>query len=112
MGHAVELRKVEWPCPFQPALGEHFERWLDQFGPVQAAQHHEDEAGETVQIAGEQPGAAVRAEVAVERLAGFGEIAMRLRRAAGQGEIILRYGEECCHLATRGSLAVPAMAVG
>ena len=111
-GHALELRKVERLRPWQAALGEHFHRWLDQFGPVQAPQHHEDEAGEAPQIAGEQSGAAIGTEVAVELLAGFRDIAMRFRGTADQGEIILRHGEECGHLAARRSLAVQAMAIG
>lgn len=48
--HALELRHVERLIPFQPALGEHLEFRRDQFGPVQAAEHDEDEAGKTFQI--------------------------------------------------------------
>src|SRR3954465_16025746 len=64
--HAVELWKVERRDPLQPALGEHLELWLDQIGPVEAAEHHEDEAGEAFEIAGEQSRAARGAEAAIE----------------------------------------------
>ena len=30
--HAVELWKIERLCPFQPALGEHFQFWLGACG--------------------------------------------------------------------------------
>jgi hypothetical protein len=41
----------------------------------QAAQHDKDQAGKTRQIAGEQSGGALRAEVAVECLAAVGDVA-------------------------------------
>ena len=110
--HAVELRDVERFVPLQAALGEHFELWRNQFGPVQAAKHDEDEAGEAIQIGTEQSGAAIRAEVAVQSLAGLRDIVMCFRLAADHGEIILRYAEERGHLAARRPLAVQAMAVG
>jgi len=110
--HAFELRQVERFVPLQTALGEHFELWRNQFGPVQAAEHDEDEAGETIQIGTEQSGAAIGAEVAVQSLAGLRDIVMRFRLAADHGEIILRHAEECGHLAARRSLAVQAVAIG
>jgi len=105
-GHAVALRQVERFCPFQAALGEHFELWLDQLGPVQAAKHDEDGAGEAFQIAGEQSGAALGTKVTVEPLARFGDIVKRLWGAAYEGKVILPHTEECSHLTARRFLAV------
>src|SRR6478752_8058312 len=80
--HAVELREVERLVSLQAALGEHFELRRNQFGPVQAAEHDEDEAGETIQIGGKQSEAAIGAKVAVQSLAGLGGIVVRFRLAA------------------------------
>ena len=75
-GHAIKLRKIKWPCPAQPAFGEHFELRLDQVRAVQAAQHDEDETREAFQIAGEQPGTASGTEITVKCLARFNDIAV------------------------------------
>ena len=95
------MRDVERLCPFQPPLGEHFELRRKQFRMVQAAKHDEDGAREAVQIAGEQSGAALWTEVAVEPLVGFGDVVKRFRVTAGQGEVILRHAEERGHLPAR-----------
>src|SRR5262249_14210557 len=93
-------------------LGEHFELRLDQVGPVQAAEHDEDEAGKALQVAGEQAGAALRAEVAIESLAGRGGVVTALRVATEEREVRLRHTEERRHFAARRFLAVEAVANG
>src|SRR5262245_59608288 len=108
MRHALELREVERLCPFEAALGEHFELRLDQVGPVQAAQHDEDEAGKALQVAGEQASAALRAEVAIESLAGLGGVVTLSRGPAEEREVLLRHAEERRHFAARRFLTVQA----
>src|SRR5262245_23605321 len=109
MGHAGKLWEVERLFPLEPALGEHLQHRRDQFRSVQAAKRHKDSAGKTVQIAAEQASAAVRTEVAIEPLAGLGDIVERLRLAAEEREIICRHTKEGCRRAARSLLAVVAM---
>src|SRR5215831_1425024 len=60
----------------------------------------------------EEPRPAVRTEVAVESVAGVGDIVERSRLAADQGEIILGNCEPGDHRAAAGLAAVQAIAIG
>ena len=64
-GHVLELREVERLRPFETALGEHLKHRIDALRVIQAAEHDEDHSWEALQVAGEHPGAALRAEVSV-----------------------------------------------
>ena len=64
-GHVLELREVERLCPFETAFGEHLQHWIDSLTAIQAAEHDEDRSRKGLQVAGEHPGAALRAEVPV-----------------------------------------------
>src|SRR5215831_8194354 len=65
IGHVLELREVERPRPFETALGEHLKHRIDALRVIQAAERDEDHPWEGLQVAGEHPGAALRAEVSV-----------------------------------------------
>jgi len=64
-GHVLELREVERLRPFETALGEHLKHWIDALRVIQAAERDKDHSWEALQITGEHPGAALRAEVPV-----------------------------------------------
>ena len=64
-GHVLELREVQRLRPFETALGEHLKHRIDALRVIQAAEHDEDHSWEALQVAGEHPGAALRAEVSV-----------------------------------------------
>ena len=94
------------------ALGEHLEFRCEQIRPIEAPEHDEYGAGETLQVAGEQARAAVGTEIPVQTSAGFGDVMEGFRRAADQCKIIRGNAKERGHLATGGPFAVVAMAVG
>jgi hypothetical protein len=62
------LRDAGRRCPSETALGEHLQPRLDAVRIVQAADRNEGQSGRAVQIAGKNPRAAIRTEIAVQPL--------------------------------------------
>lgn len=84
--HPFKLRQVQRRHPRQPALHEHLQFRGDTRGVVEAAELDEDQAWEGGEVAGVGAGAALGADVAVERAAGVGDVAEGLGLAGGEGD--------------------------
>src|SRR4029077_13872227 len=114
--HAVELWEVERSCPLQPAVDEHLEFRRDQLRASETADLHEDEARETLQVVGVQPGSADGTEDAIESSArtclGIRIVVEAVDASAEQPEIRFRDRHECRRLAAGRALAIRAVAVG
>src|SRR5215468_11009823 len=111
-GHVGELRQVEPLLPAEAALGEHLELRGEAPWVVQASDLNEERAGEGPQIPGVEPRATVRAEHALERLSGVGDVAEPLRGATQECEVALGHREIRRSLTPGRLLAVEAMANG
>src|SRR5215470_9074600 len=108
----VELWEVEGPCPFLAApriyLGL---RRKPLIKAVECAFLHINDARAVLQVVGDEPGAAVGAEDAVEPLArtclGVRTVGEALGGSA-EHEIRVGHRSECRHLAAGGPLAIGA----
>src|SRR5262249_28873814 len=67
--HVLKLGDIERLRPCEPALGEHLERRLDALRAIQATERDEDRSWKALQVGGEDPRAAIRAEVPIQPLA-------------------------------------------
>ena len=108
--HAGELRNVERRRPVQAALGEHLQARNDVLRSIEAAERHEHQAREALEVAGVQPRPAGRTKVALQRLPGLGDIRKRRRLATEELEVVFGNPEERRRLATRRFLAIIAVA--
>ena len=80
------------------ALSEHLKRRLDAPRGIQATERDEHLPRKALQATGEDPRAAIGAEVPIARLR---DVMKCFCLAAGQREIILRDAEECGRLAAK-----------
>ena len=80
--HAGELRDVQMSCPRETALGEHLKHGFDAIGIIQASNGHEDRTRKSLKVGGKESRAALRTEVSVKAVSGFGYVMKRLRLAA------------------------------
>src|SRR5262245_49330206 len=110
--HVFKLGEIERLCPWEAALSEHLKHRLDTPRVVQATERDEDRRRKALQVAAEDPGSAIWAEVPIQPFARLRDIMKCLWLAAGQREIILRNAEECGRLAACRLLAVQAVADG
>src|SRR5499427_8359735 len=111
-GHVLELWEVERLRPFETALCEHLKHRIDALRVIQAAERDEDHSWEGPQVAGEHPGAALRAEVPVQAFARLGDVVKRLRLAADQCKVILGHAEERGRFTAGRLLAVKTVTDG
>src|SRR5262245_42102386 len=67
--HVLKLGDIERLRPCEAALGEHLKRRLDTLRVIQATERDEDRPRKALQVSGEDPRAAIGAEVPIQPLA-------------------------------------------
>src|SRR5262247_2501890 len=110
--HVLKLGDIERLRPCEAALSEHLKHRLDTPRVVQATERDEDRPRKALQVAAEDPGSAIWAEVPIQPFARLRDIMKCLWLAADECEIILRDAEKSGRLAACRLLAVQAVADG
>src|SRR5262249_15904838 len=72
--HVFKLGDIERLRPCEAALGKHLKRRLDALRTIQATERDEDRPWKALQVSGEDPRTAIRAEVPIQPLARLSDV--------------------------------------